>query len=134
MLCCKQTEGLSLPTLDGLEIMRCLVSVPVPVCMNTQGIQCLLQLPRANPLQLLNTAPSLLLAGPAAIEVHMQRVAGGLGLSTAAAAAAGPDALNRLLQALTRLGTDALLDHNAAVQKVRCYCQHAARNMSTGHT
>lgn len=83
------------------------------------GIQCLLQLPRVSLLQLLNAAPSLLLAGPGAIEAHVQRVAGGLGLSTTAAAGrGGPESLSRLLQVLLQLGTDVLLDHNAAVQKV----------------
>lgn len=118
-------------------MLSCVCACAWPVCEHaTQGIQCLLQLPRANLLQLLKTAPSLLLAGPAAIEVHVQRVAAGLGLS-AAAAAAGPDALNRLLQVLPQLGTDALLDHNAAVQKVRCYCPvqstHSADRAHTQH-
>jgi hypothetical protein len=100
--------------------------------MLMQGIQCLLQLPRANLLQLLSAAPSLLLAGPAAIEAHVQRVAGGLGLSTAAT---GSDALSRLLQVLLQLGTDALLDHNAAVQKVRRHCRHPRmHDMPTNHT
>lgn len=53
-----------------------------------------------------------MLAGPSAIELQVQRVAWGLGLS-----AAGPDA-PRLLQVLPALGTEALLDQHVAVQKV----------------
>jgi hypothetical protein len=80
-----------------------------------QSIQSLLELPRPELLQLLYSAPSLLVLGPGGIELQMQRAAWGLGLSAAA-----PQALT-LLRVLPALGVDALLDHHMAEQKVRLY-------------
>lgn len=80
-----------------------------------QGIQSLLELPRPELLQLLYTAPSLLVLGPNAIEQQVQRAAWGLGLSAAAPEAVG------LMRVLPALGTDALLDHHVAEQKVGAF-------------
>ncbi len=79
-----------------------------------QGIQAMLQLPRPALLQLLCTAPSLVVSGPKAVEEQLQRVAWGLGVSAAGLEAA------QLLQLLPTLGIDALLDPLLAVQKVSC--------------
>lgn len=81
-----------------------------------QGVQALLQLPRASLLQLLSRAPSLLLEGPAVIESQQQRIARELGLSLSDGDAA---MASRLLRLVTCLGPGALVDWRVAVQKVR---------------
>lgn len=92
---------------------------------NVRGLQSLLQLPRSGMLQLLDVQPDLLLQGPRAVEVQLQRLAWGLGLS-----AAGPDAL-RLLQVLPRLGPEAVCDHYRALQQIEAFVTSLSLSSST---